>query len=441
MPKLIIANVDSEHQVADVSGYSRHEQSEIILCNQRMMWLADPGDVLVLPSAPTEQLKAYWAELNGCHADDLTVLTRKTGAPLAFLRQDILFAPEFIAACREVVAALPEGRKPSSVLAYFPDNYVAEFAEAIGVEVEDAFLQEGGATLLNEKTTFRKLAAGLGVSLPEGRVCENETDLKRAMRHFVSQGADFIVKLNRHSGGFGNLIVHGPRSGGKRLGSSTVLRYATAQDAEAILEIVASRIHEPAVVERYVDTDHVLYSEYLIDPQGRCFLLNDGTMNMEPLWVGFEIPGDYATHHRIRFLDESARLVRLAAQMGHRGRMNIDGLVAEGQIFVNEFNGRCGGCSHIFEIARRLFGTQVLHSKHIKTYNRGKLDEGCDLFAVLSDAGLLLRPGMATGAIPLTIEPALDQAFEYMVIAGCLAEARRISDEVLSLTAPRRLAA
>lgn len=440
MSKLIIANVDNEHQVADVSSYSRHEKSEIILCNQRMMWMARPGDIVVVPTAPEHEILAYWAELNSCSVDELLVLAPRGNTPQPFLRQSVLFDPDFLESCCAAISALAPERRPTEVLAYFPDNYIAEFAMLIGVAVADGFLREGGATLLNQKTTFRKIAAGLGVALPEGRVCDNAADLRRAILHFVNRSEDFIVKLDRHSGGFGNLIVHGPRSAGKVYGSSTVLRYENPVEGEALCRDIIARINEAAVVERYVDTDDVLYSEYFIEAPGRYFLLNDGTMDMKPLWVGFEIPGNYATQHRTRFLDDSARLVAAAAQMGHRGHINVDGLVAEGRVFVNEINGRCGGCSHIFEIASRLFGPGVLARKQIKTYNHGSFGVRGQLVASLSRANLLLRPGDASGVIPLNVDYDLSKAFEYMVVADTIEEARRLSDLALAATSQSQAA-
>jgi len=440
MHKLILANVDNEHQVADVSGYSRHERSEILLCNQRMMWMAHPGDVLVVPTAPEPEILAYWAELNSCTPEDLLVLAPLRESPCAFLRQDVLFDPAFVGACRAAIAAIAPDERPTAVLAYYPDNYVAEFSTAVGVTIDDGFLHEGGATLLNQKTTFRKIGAGLGISLPEGRVCDNGTDLFRAIMDFVDCDADFIVKLDRHTGGFGNLIVHGPNTAGKVFGSSTVFRYASREEGKAVADNIVGRVREATVVERYVNTDCVLYSEYFIEAPGRYFLLNDGTMDMKPLWVGFEIPGQYGVHHRTRFLDESARLVAAAAQMGHRGHMNVDGLVAEGRIFVNEINGRCGGCSHIFEIARRLFGPDVLAHKQIKSYNHGVFSERGRLITTLDQAGLLLRPGSSSGVIPLNMDYELGQAFEYMVIADTLEDARRLSDLTLAATRLNRAA-
>lgn len=434
MSKLVIGNVDSEHQVQDVSGYDAHEKSEIILCNQRMLWMASPGDVVILPTAPEPEIVEYWAKLNGCSANDLVVLAPEAKDPLAFLRQEVLFDPDFIQMCANALKLLPEDRRPQDVLAYFPDNYIAEFAKAIGLDIQDGFFREGGATLLNQKTTFRKMAGGLGVALPDGFICDNRVDLTRAIDHFMQRGLDFIVKLDRHSGGFGNVIVHGPNSKRKLLGSSKALRYHSLADKRAIVEYLIPRVQEAAVVEKYVDTDVVLYSEYFIEGPGRIELLNDGTMDMKPLWVGFEIPGDYAVRHRVQFLDYSARLVALAAQMGHRGHMNVDGLVAEGRVFVNEINGRCGGCTHIYEVAKRLFGKDVLSRKQIKTYNRGTFSSRGDLVKCLDYAGFLFHPGKPSGAIPLNVDYVLDQGFEYMVIADTLEEAREISNRVMLAT-------
>lgn len=433
MTKLIIGNVDNEHQVADVSRYTRQEQSEIILCNQRMLWMARPGDVVVLPRAPEPEIVAYWAKLNGCATSDITLLAPRTDGPCAFLRQEELFAPGFIAECRAVIAALPEDRRPNDLLAYFPDNYMAEFAREIGVEVDDRFHREGGATLLNQKTAFRKIAAGLGVPIPEGAISDNAADLRRAILRMVAAGKDFIIKLDRHSGGFGNLIVHGPRTSGRSQGSSSVQRYDTVEEGRALCERIVPRVTEAAVVEEYLPTETVLYSEYLIEGPGRFRHLNDGTMDMEPLWVGFEIPGSYAQHHRTQFLDHSARIVAAVSQLGYRGYINIDGLVANGSCHVNEINGRCGGCTHIFEIVRRQFGDRVLGAKHIKSYNHGICRERGQLVATLAAHGLLFEPGKESGVIPFNVDYDLENAFEYMTVTNSPEEARRLSERTLAV--------
>lgn len=431
MSKLIVANVDSEHQVADVSGYTADERSEILLCNYRMVWLAEEGDIVVLPKLPEPEIVAYWAELFDVPLakQPTFIAPEDAGDETAFLRQERMFSSDFIAKCRTLISNLSEQERPSAIRAYYPDNYVAEFCEKIGLAVQDGFLKEGGATLLNQKTTFRKMASGIGVPIPEGRICDNDNDLRRAMIDFIEQGADFIVKLDRHSGGFGNVIVLGPNSKSNRYGSSSVLSYVSREEGLDICESIVPKVTEAAVVERYADTDTVLYSEYHINGPGNFQYLNDGTMDMKPLWVGFEIPGQYPNHVRTQFLDQSARIVAAASQLGYRGFINVDGLAVGSKSLVNEINGRCGGCTHIFDIARRLFGNDVLAKKHIKSYNHGVIWHTNRLVEDLRDNNLLLEKGGTRGVIPLTID--YDQSvFEYMTIADTYAEAVRLHGDL-----------
>ncbi len=433
MSKLIIANVDNEHQVKDISHYTVEENSEILLCNFRMLWLAKPGDTVVLPASPPAEILEYWALLNGCDhgANALTILVPplKDIVSSAFLRQERLLHAEFVEQCRLTLSNMKADEHPTEVLAYYPDNYCAEFAEKIGVEVPDGFYQQGGATMFNQKTIFRKIAAGLDLSIPEGRVCDNSEDLKRAILDFMSSGKDFIIKMDRHSGGFGNVIVHGPHSSYKKHGSSRHLNYTSVEAGEALACSLAEQSDDSSVIEEYLPADTILYSEYFIEGPGHFHHVNDGTMDMEPLWVGFEIPGQYELDKRIEFLDNSARIVSAASSLGHRGFVNVDGLVAGSRCVINEINARCGGCTHIVQIARALFGDDVLSKKSIKSYNHGQIFSPDSLIEELRTAGLLYVPGQVSGIIPFNADYE-HGSFEYMAVANSLEEARKLDVRV-----------
>src|SRR6185295_3458348 len=69
------------------------------------------------------------------------------------------------------------------------------------------FLRQGGAELLNDKRVFRSLAAGRGIPLARGVVCNTTNGLVDSVRSLIGGSGAVIIKQDRHSGGLGNLII------------------------------------------------------------------------------------------------------------------------------------------------------------------------------------------------------------------------------------------
>ena len=154
---------------------------------------------------------------------------------------------------------------------YCYERSTQQFAERLGLDGERdvrPFVKQGGAELLNDKRVFRSVAAGRGVSIAEARV--RDAVGTRGMRaSLIDVTGAVIVKQDRHSGGFGNLVDQPQRRRPTRLARPEVLLAQRRRAVPRPVRIAWTRLayaeHTPLIVEVY-------YPVTAASPrvQGRC---------------------------------------------------------------------------------------------------------------------------------------------------------------------------
>jgi hypothetical protein len=112
----------------------------------------------------------------------------------------------------------------------------------------------------------------------------------------------------------------------------------------------------------------MFYLEYFISDDARPIFLNSGTIRLRPdsdpdakelVWVGLEIPADIPNSSFRSALSAVTRFVKITAEIGYRGPLNIDAIVTEAnELIFNEVNARWGGGSIMHALGERLLGSQ-----------------------------------------------------------------------------------
>jgi hypothetical protein len=333
------------------SGYIPAEQRERVDHRgwaQRTLWLADEGDVIVLPDLPDADYFEHICSVKGMSSDRITIVLAPEGR---FGRRSIdpaaLFEPAFLSDLANHLS----GADLEEVFALYPSG-VAELASALGIQDSlpgaDFFLQ-GGARLADSKATFRALAAGVELATAPGRVCSEVQEAVHITHTLMSLGHGVIVKRAHGAGGAGNEIViaqgdHAPA----HIGARQVHRLRDSS-VDAVTEYWEERwrwasedgLH-PVVVEQLLDVSDCLYVEFRVGDD-RLEVCEAGSVYYEDGRIAREVVGieNLDRHVSQGLLDGAQSIVTAYRDLGYRGYMDVDAvLTPSGQLFFAEVNAR-----------------------------------------------------------------------------------------------------
>ncbi|GLZ38100.1 peptide ligase PGM1-related protein [Actinokineospora sp. NBRC 105648] len=399
MPRLLIGNWSNEPELANMSdGGRRHVGSQ----GQRMVWSAQPGEVVVLPFEPAPGFLAYATEHLGFRPEDIEVLVPPAGKLPDVLTRDRLADESFLEVVRHAVAA----RGVDRVEAFYLDDYVNQLIRRLDLTADGfAFAEQGGNELLNSKVVFRAVASGIGLPLPAGVVTDSPEDATAFLWHLLSRGRSAIVKQDVHVAGLGNEIIT-PTADVEALGAlhSTVCADRTALEARVgeRWSWYTDGLRRRVVIEEYLPDSVSLWGETAITDDG-VEILGHGQVRLKPVLDGVVIPVPPAVAGAAAFpgfLADLRALAEAMRAMGYRGLSNIDAmLTADGRVLFNEFNARHGGSTHLFRIGERVVGGDWFADRCLIERRECAFPAFPDALRELRDRGLAYDPGTRTGVL------------------------------------------
>lgn len=441
MPKIIVANNDNANMLSDQASVDRNYCLGSAIGSARLGWLAHPGDIVVLPRAPSEEMQRYIAESCGLEPGEVSYIAAFDDAdkirPLGYeeLNDQALIA--------KLTRLIDDGDN-WSVWAYYSDRSAVNFAKRLGVPFDQQsckFRDEGGAELLNDKRIFRPLAAARGINLAVGEVCLGKAELERAVFRLIQDTGSVIVKQDRHSGTGGNVVVSKSLDEIGR-GAASVICTQKVGGLEAAIDAVWSTLayHEsaPLIVESYYDTKYDMYAEFHIDAASRAVkFLNWGEQRMEPTFKGFFIPPSLPPYIAASFIAGASDLARLCCDTGFSGLMDVDAIAtSDGRIVFNEINGRAGGCTHIHEICERLVGPNYGNEVVVCAHNRIASKSISTVLDVLTSQKLAYDKSTKTGIVVTSEDSQYLNVIEFLSIAPTRAAAMALELEFEALIKP-----
>jgi hypothetical protein len=360
VPKLIVSNQRTDEMIGDLGSLTPEYRRYVAGQAQRMVWLAEPGDVLVLPVELDEEFLSYVAGLKGIDRASWAVLV----PPVGRLGEDVLSRDRledagFVARLRDAVRE----HAVRTILPFHFDRVSVRLARALGLDEHTPgfpFAAQGGTTLLNSKATFRALAVGHGIPVPYGTVTDDRAEAEEFIRQAFDAGRPVIVKQDFHVGGIGNEIVS-PVPGIRPIGAVGTEVIVGPAALAAHLDRRWAHYTGPhrsrVVLEHYTPESPAVYSELLVSDDG-VRLVGHGEMRMKPVINGLIVPAPSRQLAAFAaFLDDSRRLSETLRRIGYRGSLSVDAIVTpEERILVNEINGRVVGSAHIHRIGEELVG-------------------------------------------------------------------------------------
>jgi len=437
-PQIVVANVDNENMMADPSGLTPEFCAGSALIAQRMLWFAEPGDIVLLPSPPSVAMKRYLAGWKHCDPDEIRILSPDPGnhGPLPLGAQNLL-EPRFV----KKVRGLMGNRRDWVMAPYLCDRAVIALSQELDLPdsaLLTPFAHEGGCEMLNDKRAFRGLAAGRGIPLAAGQIVASRDELDRAVLRLIDATNAVIIKQDRHSGAEGNLVLSRKRD----ICGEGALEAIFAEDGPAMRKAVAAiwkrlAYHEraPLIVEVYHPSSLSLYAEFAVDPRRRAVeLLNWGEQRMEPVFTGFVIPPSLPAFQGARFVSGATELARISCDLGMAGRLSVDGVITpDGDLIFNEINGRIGGCSQVHHIASLLLGPGYGDNSVIATHHRVPAPLIDEVIDITIEEGLQFDLAERRGIVVMAEDTQQLGVLDFLAIAPRKEEALFIEDKFESL--------
>jgi hypothetical protein len=399
----------------------------------RQMWMADEGDIVVSAIPIDQEFLNYVCTTLRIDPEKITILDLGHD-----VTEEVLASPELA----EQLHPLLVGSNSWQLVPASYTEAVAALAELLGLPIDTGlrFTAQRGPDLLNRKSHFRQLAAGAGVSIPEGRVVGSLPELAAAIERYLPRTGTVIVKRDDDLGGHGNRAVTTKEAGPLPGVRQTLSVDGDVQEvAEKLWQELTDDGNRILVVESYHTAEQVFFYEYLIGEDGFPRILDTGTRRDalgDPgapgmVWVGLEVPADLRRSATMRALTQSAQLVGVAAGLGYRGYINADGIVTpEGELFFNELNARWGGCTSLHHIGEKLFGETYADDHVISGLRVVTPMVLSDAVRLLRDHGLHFTPESGEGALVIGYDTELGKATECVLIGPTTARVREIEAQV-----------
>ncbi|TDD07754.1 ATP-grasp domain-containing protein [Nonomuraea deserti] len=443
MTTLYVGNSYNETLVGDLSQFDPEERRIGGNLSCRLVWLMDPGDLLVSPQPISDEFLGYASRLKGVPITSADVVIPPPGG----FGEDVLTADRlregrFVDELRAMIA----GRGLDRIVPYCYDQIIASLARDVGIGSHDAsaaFCEAGGVDLINRKSVFRALCGGAGVPVADGLVTRSVSEATDFVTSFIEAGQSVIVKQDAHQGGHGNEILT-PSADTVQLGAAVLTVVADRHAVEERLgeqwPRFSSNSRDPVVIEHYLENAISLGCEVSLAGES-AVMRHTVEMRMTPVFDGFLIPPSLISEEcNAEFSRYSLELANVVHAMGYRGYINIDGLAADdGKVVVlNEFNGRLGASTHLHWIGRALIGDDYLRRRYLISNNDLKVDSFSSAAEALERAGLAFDPERGEGVILTCDHTAQSGAVEYCAVGTDVATAADYERRLHLLSTSRR---
>lgn len=391
----------------DFSEYVRDDRGWVGWWVQRIAWFAQDGDVLLLPIEPDEAFLEYATSFTGTQRSTLQVVVAPSQNSAPGL---LTYGRLADAKLRIALGTAIADRPVDAVLALWPDPMVVDLARALGAEEVVPgyrFVEQGGGILLNSKSVFRAIAAGLGISLPPGAVCSTRQMAEVGILSLLDDGHPVIVKRDYLSGGHGNeIITKGDEI--RPIGARRTVVVASDADVRAYLNErwnwLTAGHRDRVVVERYFRDSSAFFVEFELGDEG-AKLAGNGELLSAPFAVGQIMPAPSLDPATMAGLVEGGQRLCDAIQvLGYRGTLSVDAVVTpNGDVWFTEYNGRVTGSTHIYGvIGDRIIGERYGHDRVILERvwpPEWRVDSFRSAVEMLDRAGLAYDPETQAGVV------------------------------------------
>lgn len=408
---------------------------------KRLIWLAKGDDVLITPTPVTKEFLKYVSSLKGAgNITSLSTSSMTTKRPLPISEKDIAPCSAFSRSLRLMTA----GTQFSCLEPYIADEVSISIAKVLGnVPVrfsnQNVSASPAATRLLNDKKKFRQFAPDLGVPIAKGSNCVSTQQLVDAVCRVLSDSGRAILKMARHSGGDGNIIISKDLEGSSQGATRSVvaLKVDAVSMRRAVRELGLSPTQEePVIVEVYSENESSMGVHFDVG-KDRVELVGAASILFNPGYGGAFWSRTLVDRLPADVLSWCQRLGNYAQEIGYFGPLSVDIVRAKVGFFACEVNGRHGGFSSIRAVSNSL-GLEA----EIRDGARVALFRNCmpiglrfpDLVDFLEQHQLHYKPADRRGAIVMVEGHEDAGPYDFAIFGRDLEDLQRIERDLAQLS-------
>ncbi len=438
MPRIILPNfrTDYSERVREWSGFVKGTKSGSDT-SARFLWHAEEGDVIVIPDGIDPGFKRYVGGIAAFAPESVHVLTIDRPLDEGTL-QDDGFAADLRAFVKEPVEW--------SLFPCVVTRGAAELAARLGFDALPGsdFARQSGIDMLNMKSTFRRLAAGIGTPIADGVVARGAGEIQRAVMSLSKQTRMMIAKQDRSGGGHGNIgLADSPSALLPGTRETRLFGADLEKLAERLWSDLSDAYNQLVVVEAYHSADHRFYLEFHVGDDGVKFL-NSGMLRYalppdaiggSPKWVGLDLPLRLGSRSSTEVTIRAHEFLDLVRRIGYRGYINIDGLLlSDGRLVFHEINARWGGSLVYHIVAERLLGRNYADSHVVSSVLNIRPGPLSGLLEDIGRAGIEYRADKREGVVVLSCDSDLGPGAECLILAASEERVRKLEADLYECT-------
>lgn len=442
MPKIIILNNMTE-QMFGLDLSSIHELYAAKSA-WRNTWFACDGDIIVTPVPIKIDFLIYIGQILDINPDTITiVIPQMDDRAQLILTDELLLSADTVNKIRLHLGKFDDW----TIMPCFYTVGVAQLAEILSISDHSGrqFAAQRGCDLLNRKTHFRQLAAGIHLPVADGSIAYTAKGLAMAIKKHIARTGTVIIKQDNSAGGMGNITITTGEV--TPLPGSRETRKIQEDVDDMAIDLWSELIDQNTqgirnfVVESYHEASIRFYLEYLIPEIGPPYFLNGGTIRLcsdtNPLakelqWIGLEIPADIPSFSFANVLSYTMQLVMLAAQIGYRGYLNIDAIITdENELIFNEVNARWGGGTILHTIGERLLGKQYADRYVLSSLRDVACPPLRDVINILQENNLHFNFASKEGILIVGCDEILTNTMECLLIGSSTSRVRELEKQLI----------
>ncbi|GAB2580642.1 peptide ligase PGM1-related protein [Streptomyces capparidis] len=431
MPQLIIMNAGVDH----TSGVPL-TTAGLVRSTLRQSWFLHDGDIYVTPVPVGAGHVSYLARTISLDPASVQIL------PYGSVVEDRNLVSD--GAVADLIARMAgTGAEGWTIFPCFATVGVAVLAEKLGVPLAGGdFARQDGVRILNRKSNFRALMAGAGLPIAVGHVVRSRKDLADAVNESMRATGIAIVKRDDGAGSAGNIAVTRCPLRHPPVGARDLWRLP-----DSSLASLASELEEadsfPVVVEVYHTARDRFYAELCIDEGGTASLQHVGSIRGEDARLkelgereslGLDMPVDLKPGPRGTVGSVLLAAAQVAADIGYRGVLNVDGITTtNGEFVLNEMNARWGGGTMLHALARRLRGPDWSDQCRVRSLRGLPARAHRTFVAAMEARGVAFDPRRGAGAILVACDPSRSDLMECVLFGDDWDEITAIESAIFDL--------
>jgi hypothetical protein len=390
----------------------------LFAASPRKLWLAQPGDLVVMPRRPSNAFVDYVFTLLGIDPATVTIVAT-AAAPTRLLAHAVLTSPALL----ETLQRFCHRRRDTELFCYALDAPTLELARHLGIRPAGYATDPEPEVMrtianLNLKSGFRAVAAGAGLRIAEGSTCVGSKALRTTVLRLLARYPAVRIKLDRSSNAFGHLTV--TAADGKDA-AERAINHLLAECAGQQLRFV---------VERNLDVAESPSIELMVSMTGVATTYLCLQRYRHGQFSGMLADAGCLDPDVVAAMEDAGRgLGGHLHERGYRGVFDLDAIITrDGTLFFTEINVRRTAGTFIHELLVRLIGEEgarerVWIADSLPAPGGARFEDG---LAAMQTSGLAYDIDAGRGALLTSDSVAYDGRWRYLAVAETRAQAEAI---------------